>query len=121
MSGKNAEKVDRGASYAARNVAQHVGATAFEKACELQLKLAIGVALPVSVFINTYGTAKIDEAHIEELVKKHFDLRPAAIIERFDMRRPIYSPLASYGHFGRPELDLPWEKLDYVDVLRKDA
>jgi S-adenosylmethionine synthetase len=113
--------VDRSAAYAARHVAKNVVAAGLAERCEIQVAYAIGVAHPVSVLVETFGTNKIDEEKIAELVKAHFDLRPAAIIHNLDLRRPIYRQTASYGHFGRPELDLPWEKLDKADVLRADS
>lgn len=121
FSGKDCTKVDRSAAYAARYVAKNVVAAGLADKCEVQLAYAIGVAQPVSVFVDTFGTAKIEEERIEELVKKHFDLRPAKIIENLQLRRPIYKQTAAYGHFGRPDLDLPWEKTDQAEVLRKEA
>ncbi len=121
FSGKDPTKVDRSAAYAARHVAKNVVAAGLADRCEVQVAYAIGVAHPMSVLVETFGTAKIEEAKIAELVMKHFDLRPAAIIARLDLRRPIYRQVAAYGHFGRPELDLPWERLDKVAALRKDA
>jgi len=121
FSGKDCTKVDRSAAYAARYVAKNVVAAGLADKCEVQLAYAIGVAQPVSIFVDTFGTAKIEEERIEELVKKHFDLRPAKIIENLQLRRPIYKQTAAYGHFGRPDLDLPWEKTDLAEVLRKEA
>jgi len=121
FSGKDPTKVDRSAAYAARYVAKNVVAAGLAERCELQVAYAIGVAHPVSVLVETFGTNKIDEEKIAELVKAHFDLRPAAIIHNLDLRRPIYKQTASYGHFGRPELDLPWEKLDKAEALRADS
>jgi len=121
FSGKDPTKVDRSAAYAARHAAKNIVAAGLADRCELQVAYAIGVARPVSVFVETFGTAKIDEAAIAELVHKHIDLRPAAIIHRLGLRRPIYRQTAAYGHFGRPDLDLPWEKLDLVDTLRAAA
>ncbi|MBC5828919.1 MAG: methionine adenosyltransferase [Candidatus Eremiobacteraeota bacterium] len=121
FSGKDPTKVDRSAAYAARHAAKNVVAAGLADRCEVQVAYAIGVAHPMSVLVETFGTAKIEEAKIAELVMKHFDLRPAAIIARLDLRRPIYRQVAAYGHFGRPELDLPWERLDKVAALRKDA
>lgn len=121
FSGKDCTKVDRSAAYAARYVAKNVVAAGLADKCEVQLAYAIGVAHPVSVFVDTFGTAKIDEEQIEALVKKHFDLRPAKIIETLQLRRPIYKQTAAYGHFGRLDLDLPWEKTDQAEVLRKEA
>ena len=121
FSGKDPTKVDRSGAYAARHVAKNVVAAGLAERLEIQVSYAIGVAHPTSIGIETFGTAKIAEDEIERLIHKHFDLRPAAIIDRFDLRRPIYRQTASYGHFGRPDLDLPWERLDKVDELRRDA
>ncbi len=121
FSGKDPTKVDRSAAYAARYVAKNVVAAGLADRCELQLGYAIGVAEPVSVRVDTFGTAKIPEAMIEKLVAKHFDLRPAAIIESLNLRRPIYKQTASYGHFGRTDLDLPWEKTDQAALLKQEA
>jgi S-adenosylmethionine synthetase len=118
FSGKDPTKVDRSAAYAARYVAKNVVAAGLAERCEIQVAYAIGVAHPVSVLVETFGTSAIPEEKIAELVKAHFDLRPAAIIHNLDLRRPIYKQTASYGHFGRPELDLPWEKLDLAEALR---
>jgi len=119
FSGKDPTKVDRSASYAARYVAKNVVAAGLASRCQLQLAYAIGVAHPVSMMIETYGTEKVPVKHIEEMINKHFDLRPAAIIDNLQLRRPIYCKLASYGHFGRPELDLTWERLDKVEQLKE--
>jgi len=119
FSGKDPTKVDRSASYAARHVAKNIVAAGLASKCQLQVAYAIGVSKPVSIMVETYGTEKVPVPVIENLVRKHFDLRPAAIIERLNLRRPIYQRLAAYGHFGRPELDLPWEKLDKADLLRE--
>ena len=121
FSGKDPTKVDRSAAYAARHVAKNIVAAGLADQCEIQLAYAIGVAHPVSVRIETFGTGKFEDSQIEEWVQKHFDLRPAGIIRELDLRRPIYRQTAAYGHFGRTDLDLPWEKLDKVDVLRKEA
>jgi len=121
FSGKDPTKVDRSAAYAARYVAKNVVAAGLAERCEIQVAYAIGVAHPVSVLVETFGTGKIAEEKIAELVKAHFDLRPAAIIHNLDLRRPIYKQTASYGHFGRPDLDLPWEKTDKADALRSAA
>jgi len=118
FSGKDPTKVDRSGAYAARWVAKNVVAAGLADRCELQVAYAIGVAHPMNVFIETFGTAKIDEAVIAKAVTDVFDLRPAAIIERLNLRRPIYKQTASYGHFGRPDLDLPWERIDRVEALR---
>ena len=119
FSGKDCTKVDRSACYAARHVAKNIVASGIARKCEVQLAYAIGVAQPVSILVNTYGTGKLSDEEITEIVKKNFDLRPAAIIKNFDLRRPIYKQVAAYGHFGRTDLDLPWEKLDMVDVFKE--
>ena len=121
FSGKDPTKVDRSAAYAARYVAKNVVAAGLATRCEVQVAYAIGVAHPVSVLVETFGTATIDEDRISDLVREHFDLRPAAIIHHLNLRRPIYKQTASYGHFGRPELDLPWERLDKAAALRADS
>ncbi|MCL6613618.1 MAG: methionine adenosyltransferase [Firmicutes bacterium] len=119
FSGKDPTKVDRSGSYAARYVAKHIVAAGLAAQCELQVAYAIGVAKPVSLSVNTFGTGKIPDAEIVALVKEHFDLRPAAIIRQLDLRRPIYRQVAAYGHFGRPDLDLPWERLDKLAELKR--
>ncbi|MBC9783323.1 methionine adenosyltransferase [Heliobacillus mobilis] len=121
FSGKDPTKVDRSAAYAARYVAKNVVAAGLADRCEIQIAYAIGVAHPVSVMVETFGTGKVDEAKIEEWVKQVFDLRPAGIIKELDLRRPIYRQTAAYGHFGRNDLDLPWERLDKVEALKKLA
>ncbi len=121
FSGKDPTKVDRSATYAARYVAKNVVAAGLATRCEVQLAYAIGVARPVSVRVDTFGTAAIDEEKIEQLIEKHFDLRPAGIIKTLDLRRPIYRQTAAYGHFGRTDLDLPCERTDKADELRKEA
>jgi S-adenosylmethionine synthetase len=121
FSGKDPTKVDRSAAYAARHAAKNIVAAGLADRCELQVAYAIGVARPVSVHVETFGTAKIPEARIAELVNELIDMRPAAIIARLGLRRPIYRQTAAYGHFGRPDLDLPWERLDMVDHLRAAA
>lgn len=121
FSGKDPTKVDRSAAYAARYVAKNIVAAGLADKCELELAYAIGVAKPVSVLVETFGTNKISEERIEELVAKHFDLRPAAIIRDLDLRRPIYKQVAAYGHMGRMDLDMPWEKTDKAEILRKEA
>lgn len=121
FSGKDPTKVDRSAAYAARYVAKNIVAAGLADKCEIQLAYAIGVAKPVSVMVDTFGTNKIDEDKIEELVKKNFDLRPVGIINMLDLRRPIYAQTAAYGHFGRTDIDLPWEKLDKADDLKNQA
>jgi S-adenosylmethionine synthetase len=121
FSGKDPTKVDRSASYAARYIAKNIVAAGLADRCEIQLAYAIGVARPVSIAVDTLGTGKLSEEVIEKLVAKHFDLRPAAIIAALDLRRPIYQDTAAYGHFGRLDLDLPWEKTDKATILRGDA
>jgi S-adenosylmethionine synthetase len=121
FSGKDPTKVDRSGAYAARYVAKNVVAAGLAERCEIQIAYAIGVATPVSVSVETFGTAKISDEMIAESIKKTFDLRPAAIIRTLDLRRPIYKQTAAYGHFGRTDLDLPWERLDRVEELRKMA
>ena len=119
FSGKDATKVDRSAAYAARYVAKNVVAAGLAKKCEIQLAYAIGVARPVSISVNTFGTAAIPEEKIVELIEKNFSLTPAGIIRSLNLRRPIYRQTAAYGHFGRTDVDLPWERLDKVEVLKK--
>ena len=121
FSGKDPTKVDRSAAYAARYVAKNIVAAGLADRCEIQLAYAIGVARPVSVMIDTFGTGKVDDEKIASLVEKHFDLRPAGIIEKLNLRRPIYAQTAAYGHFGRTDIDLPWEHTDKADALRKEA
>lgn len=121
FSGKDPTKVDRSASYAARYVAKNIVAAGLAKKCEVQLAYAIGVATPLEIGIDTFGTGKISDEKISEIVKQVFDLRPAAIIRDLDLRRPIYRQVSAYGHFGRHDLDLPWEKTDKVDILKKLA
>ncbi len=118
FSGKDPTKVDRSASYAARYIAKNVVAAGLATRCEVQVAYAIGVAKPVSVMVDTFGTAKVDEEAISRAILEEVDLRPAAIIERFDLRRPIYCQIAAYGHMGREDLDLPWEKRDLAPVLK---
>ena len=117
FSGKDPTKVDRSAAYAARYVAKNIVAAGLAKKCEIELAYAIGVARPVSVMVNTYGTGKVSNEKLAEAVNKVFDLRPAAIIDTLDLRRPIYSQTAAYGHMGRTDIDLPWEHTDKVDAL----
>ena len=119
FSGKDCTKVDRSAAYAARYVAKNLVAAGYADRMEIQLSYAIGVAQPTSINVNTFGTGKVSEEKIVEVIRKHFDLRPAGIIKMLDLRRPIYKQTAAYGHFGRNDLDLPWEKLDKVEVLKK--
>ncbi|MGE1063268.1 methionine adenosyltransferase [Megasphaera paucivorans] len=121
FSGKDPTKVDRSAAYAARYVAKNVVAAGLADKCEIQLAYAIGVANPVSIHVETFDTGKVENDVIETLIKKYFDLRPAGIIEMLDLQRPIYKQTAAYGHFGRNDLDLPWEKTDKAEILRKEA
>ena len=120
FSGKDCTKVDRSAAYAARYVAKNLVAAGYADRMEIQLSYAIGVAQPTSINVNTFGTGKISEEKIVEVIRKHFDLRPAGIIKMLDLRRPIYKQTAAYGHFGRTDVDLPWEKLDKVDELKAE-
>ncbi len=119
FSGKDCTKVDRSAAYAARYVAKNIVAAGLAKKCEIQLSYAIGVAYPTSIMIDTFGTGKLSDERLVEIVRENFDLRPAGIIQMLDLRRPIYKQTAAYGHFGRTDIDLPWEKLDKVEVLKK--
>ena len=119
FSGKDCTKVDRSAAYAARYVAKNLVAAGIADKCEIQLSYAIGVAQPTSIMVDTFGTGKLDDDTIIDLIRNNFDLRPAGIIKMLDLRRPIYKQTAAYGHFGRNDLDLPWEKLDKVDALKK--
>ena len=121
FSGKDPSKVDRSAAYAARYVAKNVVAAGLADKCEVQVAYAIGVAKPVSILVDTFGTAKIAEEKIQELVSKHFDLRPAGIIEMLDLLKPHYRKTAAYGQFGRTDVDLPWERTDKADILRHEA
>ena len=119
FSGKDCTKVDRSAAYAARYVAKNLVASGLASQAEIQLSYAIGVARPTSVMVHTFGTGKLSDERLTEIVREHFDLRPAGIIKMLDLRRPIYRPTAAYGHFGRTDIDLPWEALDKVEELRK--
>ena len=119
FSGKDPTKVDRSAAYAARWVAKNLVAAGVAKRLEVELAYAIGVAKPVSIAVDTFGTGVIDDEKIVEIIEKVFDLRPAAIIDALDLRRPIYKQTAAYGHFGRTDVDLPWEHLDKVDEIKK--
>ena len=119
FSGKDCTKVDRSASYAARYIAKNIVAAGLADKCEIQLSYAIGVAEPTSIAVDTFGTGKLTEDEMVAMIRKHFDLRPAGIIKMLDLRRPIYKQTAAYGHFGRNDLDLPWERLDKVEVLKK--
>jgi S-adenosylmethionine synthetase len=121
FSGKDPTKVDRSASYAARYVAKNIVKAGLARKCEIQVAYAIGVARPVSVFVDTFSTNTVDEALIERLVMKHFDLRPAAIIEKLKLRNPIYANLSAYGHMGREDLNVEWEKTDVAEILRQEA
>ncbi|MCY9759553.1 methionine adenosyltransferase [Paenibacillus alvei] len=121
FSGKDPTKVDRSAAYAARYVAKNIVAAGLADKCEIQLAYAIGVATPVSINVDTYGTGKVNEEKIVELIQSHFDLRPAGIIKMLDLRKSIYKQTAAYGHFGRTDLDLPWERTDKADALREQA
>ncbi len=121
FSGKDPTKVDRSAAYAARYVAKNIVAGGLAKKCEVQIAYAIGVARPVSVTFDTFGTGYVTDALLEVLVQRHFDLRPAGIIRMLDLRRPIYRDVAAYGHFGREDLDLPWERTDKAELLRRAA
>ncbi|MFA5104225.1 MAG: methionine adenosyltransferase [Candidatus Margulisiibacteriota bacterium] len=121
FSGKDPTKVDRSGSYAGRYVAKNIVAAGLADKCEVQFAYAIGIAKPLSVMVNTFGTGKISDERIVSLIDKHFDLRPGRIIKNLNLRRPIYRQVAAYGHFGRPELDLPWEKTDKASVLKKEA
>ena len=119
FSGKDCTKVDRSAAYAARYVAKNIVATGLAEKCEIQLSYAIGVAQPTSIMVDTFGTGKLSDEKLVEIVRENFDLRPAGIIKMLDLRRPIYKATAAYGHFGRTDVDLPWEATDKVDVLKK--
>nr|WP_288977901.1 methionine adenosyltransferase [uncultured Blautia sp.] len=121
FSGKDCIKVDRSAAYAARYAAKNIVAAGLAKRCEIQLSYAIGVAQPTSISVNTFGTGKISDSKLEKIVKENFDFRPAGIIRMLDLRRPIYKQTAAYGHFGRIDLELPWERIDRVDLLKKVA
>ncbi len=119
FSGKDPTKVDRSAAYMARYMAKNIVAAGLARRCQIELAYAIGVARPVSVFVNTEGTGKVSDQRIADIIAENFDLRPAKIISRLDLRRPIYRQTAAYGHFGRDDVDLPWEKLDMADTLKK--
>ena len=118
FSGKDCTKVDRSAAYAARYVAKNIVAAGLADKCEIQLSYAIGVARPTSIMVDTFGTGKVSDEKLVEIIREHFDLRPAGIIKMLDLRRPIYKQTAAYGHFGRTDIDLPWERLDKVDMLK---
>ena len=119
FSGKDCTKVDRSGAYAARYVAKNIVAAGLADKCEVQLSYAIGVAQPTSVWVDTFGTGKLSDEALVKMIRENFDLRPAGIIKMLDLRRPIYKQTAAYGHFGRTDVDLPWEKLDKVEVLKK--
>ncbi len=121
FSGKDPTKVDRSASYAARYVAKNIVAAGLADKCEVQLAYAIGVARPVSIMVDTFGTGRVGDELLVKLIREHFDLRPAGIIKALDLRRPIYRRTAAYGHFGRTDIDLPWERTDKAEILRKEA
>lgn len=121
FSGKDPTKVDRSGAYAARYVAKNIVAAGLADKCEVQLAYAIGVARPVSIAVDTFGTSKVSEDKLVELIRKHFDLRPAGIIKAFELRRPIYRQTAAYGHFGRNDIDLPWERTDKAEILKAEA
>ena len=119
LSGKDGTKVDRSAAYAARYVAKNIVAAGLAKRCEVQLAYAIGVAHPMSIFVETFGTGIVDEEKLANVISEVFDLRPAGIMRELDMRKPMYKQCAAYGHFGRKDIDLPWERLDKVEALKK--
>ena len=119
FSGKDCTKVDRSAAYAARYVAKNIVAAGLADKCEIQLSYAIGVAHPTSVMVDTFGTGKLNDEKLVEIIRENFDLRPAGIIKMLDLRRPIYKQTAAYGHFGRNDIDVPWEKTDKVEMLKK--
>lgn len=119
FSGKDCTKVDRSAAYAARYAAKNIVAAGLAKRCEIQLSYAIGVAQPTSIMVDTDGTGKVSDEKLVEIIRENFDLRPAGIIKMLDLRRPIYRQTAAYGHFGRTDVDLPWERLDKVQALKK--
>jgi S-adenosylmethionine synthetase len=121
FSGKDPTKVDRSASYAARWVAKNVVAAGLADRFELEIAYGIGIARPVSLTVESFGTGRIPDERIQQLVERHFDLRPASIIDALDLRRPIYRPTAAYGHFGREDLDAPWERTDKADLLAAEA
>ena len=119
FSGKDCTKVDRSASYAARYVAKNIVAAGLAQRCEIQVSYAIGVAHPTSIMVNTFGTGAVDDSKLVDIIRENFDLRPAGIIKMLDLRRPIYAQTAAYGHFGRTDIDLPWEKTDKAEALKK--
>jgi S-adenosylmethionine synthetase len=119
FSGKDPTKVDRSAAYAVRHVAKNIVAAGLADRCEIQVAYAIGVARPLSIFVETFGTGQVDNETLVKLIREHFDLRPAGIIQALDLRRPIYRPTAAYGHFGRTDIDAPWERLDKIEALKR--
>ena len=119
FSGKDPTKVDRSAAYMARYAAKNLVAAGVARKCQIELAYAIGVAHPVSVLVDTYGTGRLPDERLAEIINRHFDLRPAAIIRDLDLRRPIYEQTAAYGHFGRTDVDLPWEKTDRAELLKQ--
>ncbi len=121
FSGKDPSKVDRSAAYAARYVAKNIVAAGLAERCEIQVSYAIGVAEPTSIMVNTFGTGRIEEDKISAIVHKHFDLRPWGIITMLDLLEPHYRPTAAYGHLGRDDIDLPWERTDRAELLREEA
>lgn len=121
FSGKDPTKVDRSAAYAARYVAKNIVAAGLAKKCEIQLAYAIGIAKPVSIMADTFGTGRLSNEKLAELIEKHFDLRPAAIISDLELKRPIYRKLAAYGHMGRTDLDVAWERTDKAEILKKEV
>ena len=121
FSGKDATKVDRSAAYAARYVAKNIVAAGLADKCEIELAYAIGVARPLSIFVDTFGTGKVSDEVLVDLINKHFDLRPGAIIRDLELRKPIFKNTAAYGHFGRNDLDVAWEKTDKADLLKLDV
>jgi S-adenosylmethionine synthetase len=121
FSGKDSTKVDRSAAYMARYIAKNIVSAGLSERIEIQIAYAIGISHPLSVSIETFGTSQVEDDIILKLIKNHFDLRPAAIIETLDLRRPIYRQTAAYGHFGRDDLDLPWERLDKAEMFKREA
>ena len=119
FSGKDCTKVDRSASYAARYGAKNIVAAGLAQRCEIQVSYAIGVAHPTSIMVNTFGTGAVEDSKLVDIIRENFDLRPAGIIKMLDLRRPIYAQTAAYGHFGRTDIDLPWEKTDKAEALKK--
>jgi S-adenosylmethionine synthetase len=119
FSGKDPTKVDRSAAYAVRHIAKNVVAAGLAERIEIQVSYAIGVARPISLFVDTFGTGQVSDEEIVRLINEHFDLRPAGIIQSLNLRRPIYQPTAAFGHFGRTDVDLPWEELNKVPMLRR--